>query len=99
MASPPLQQKLVAAAISDLQHLSQALILAWATHDRAAIRAARHSLSGLCRVIGADDLEQAALGSLAQTEEIQRFTTMTHDVCAALQGFAGAREDQVEHVS
>ena len=98
LASPQLQQKLAAAAILDLQQLSHALITAWAKQDRTAIRQARHSLSGLCRVIGADDLEQAVLGSLAQTAEVERFTTMMHEVCDTLQGFTEAGQGQVEYV-
>jgi HPt (histidine-containing phosphotransfer) domain-containing protein len=98
LASPQLQQKLAAAAISDLKDLSQALILAWAKQDRSAIRRARHSLSGLCRVIGADDLEQAALGSLAQEAEIDRFTALLEGVCDALHGLAETGKVEVEHV-
>lgn len=98
LASPQLQQKLAAAAILDLQQLSHALILAWAKQDRMAIRQSRHSLSGLCRVIGADDLEQLALGSLAQTAEIARFTALINGVCDALQGLAETGQGQVEYV-
>jgi hypothetical protein len=98
LANAQLQQKLAAAAILDLEQLGQALILAWSQQDVRAIRHVRHSLSGLCRVIGADDLEQAALGPLAQVAEIARFIALIDHVIQALRRLSEAGKVEVEYV-
>lgn len=64
---------LIKVAAAEFERLSAALLEACQYGSDADVIAARHALSGICRIMGADSLEAAAQAALRDADEKAAF--------------------------
>lgn len=79
---------IAAAACRDFQEIGDALCAAARLGDATALHHHRHALSGLCRILGADHLEQAAHASFIDEADFAAFDACLRATITALQARA-----------
>lgn len=81
-------------AEEDILSVSGALVDAARRGALTDLRAQQHALSGICRLFGADTLEQAAFRPLLSETEIASFEACVSATIGALRDFAATCDEE-----